>query len=101
MSRIGFAGLLTLAVSATGCASLQRFDQAAADLAARSEATCTPEPALGLTDFTGPSCRVSQTFYSKTVTTTTVEEAGQAPVTTRTATVTTPSGTRTEVVPTP
>ena len=96
MSRIGFVAVLTLAVSASGCAGFEALDQAAADMA-RQAPTCTQEPAIGADNYGGKTCRVSHTVWSST--TTTVEETSKAPVTTRT--VTTPSGTTTEIVPTP
>lgn len=96
MSRIGFAAVLALLVPAGGCSSLRALDQAAADMASQTP-TCTHEPAIGMDSYGGKTCRVSHTVWSST--TTTVEEPGKPPVTTRT--VTTRSGTTTEVVPTP
>ncbi|MFN6981353.1 MAG: hypothetical protein ACK4NU_05435 [Brevundimonas sp.] len=100
MSRIGFAALTALAVSGSGCTSLQALDQAATDLANQTP-TCTHEPAVGIDNYGGKTCTITHTVRSSTTTTTTttVEETGKAPVTTRT--VTTPSGTTTEIVPTP
>lgn len=96
MSRIRFAAVLALAVSASGCAGFEALDQAAADMA-RQAPTCTQEPAIGADNYGTKSCSVTHTLRSST--TTTVQEPGKAPVTTRT--VTTPSGTTTEIVPTP
>lgn len=96
MSRIGFVALLALAVSGSGCAGFQALDRTAADMASQAP-TCTQEPAIGADNHGGKTCRVSHTVWSST--TTTVEETGKAPVTTRT--VTTPSGTTTEIAPTP
>ncbi|MFN7111275.1 MAG: hypothetical protein ACK4M2_06520 [Brevundimonas sp.] len=98
MSRIGLAALVALTVSGSGCTSLQALDQAATDLSNQTP-TCTHEPAVGIDNYGGKTCTVTHTVRSSTTTTTTVEETGKAPVTTRT--VTTPSGTTTEIVPTP
>jgi hypothetical protein len=95
MPRIGFAALLSAALSTAGCASLERFDQAAADMA--TGASCTHRPSVGVYDDSVVSCSALRT--TSVTTTTTVEEPGKPPVTTRT--VTTRSGTTTEVVPTP
>jgi len=96
MSRIGFIALTALAVSGSGCTSLRALDQAATDLANQTP-TCTQEPAVGVDNYGGKTCTITHTVRSST--TTTVEETGKEPVTTRT--VTTPSGTTTEIVPTP
>ena len=96
MSRIGFIAMLALAVSASGCAGLKALDNAAADMASQTP-TCTQDPAIGADNYGSKTCRVSHTVWSST--TTTVEETGKATVTIRT--VTTPSGTATEIVPTP
>jgi len=96
MTRIGFVVLLALAVSGSGCAGFQALDQAAADMASQTP-TCTQDPAIGADNYGGKTCRVSHTVWSSS--TTTVEETGKAPIKTRT--VTTPSGTTTEIVPTP
>jgi len=96
MSRIGFIALTALAVSGSGCTSLRALDQAATDLANQTP-TCTQEPAVGIDNYGGKTCTITHTVRSST--TTTVEETGKEPVTTRT--VTTPSGTTTEIVPTP
>jgi hypothetical protein len=92
MSRIRFIALTALAV----CTSLRALDQAATDLANQTP-TCTQEPAVGVDNYGGKTCTITHTVRSST--TTTVEETGKEPVTTRT--VTTPSGTTTEIVPTP
>ena len=96
MSRIGFIAMLALAVSASGCAGLKALDNAAADMASQTP-TCTQDPAIGADNYGGKTCLVSHTVWSST--TTTVEQTGKAPATTRT--VTTPSGTTTEIAPTP
>ena len=96
MSRIGFIALTALAVSGSGCTSLRALDQAATDLANQTP-TCTQEPAVGVDNYGGKTCTITHTVRSST--TTTVEETGKEPVTT--LTVTTPSGTTTEIVPTP
>ncbi|EDX79433.1 MAG: hypothetical protein U1C74_21745 [Phenylobacterium sp.] len=96
MSRIRFIALTALAVSGSGCTSLRALDQAATDLANQTP-TCTQEPAVGVDNYGGKTCTITHTVRSST--TTTVEETGKEPVTTRT--VTTPSGTTTEIVPTP
>ena len=96
MSRIGFIALTALAVSGSGCTSLRALDHAATDLANQTP-TCTQEPAVGVDNYGGKTCTITHTVRSST--TTTVEETGKEPVTTRT--VTTPSGTTTEIVPTP
>lgn len=96
MSRIRFIALTALAVSGSGCTSLRALDQAATDLANQTP-TCTQEPAVGIDNYGGKTCTITHTVRSST--TTTVEETGKEPVTTRT--VTTPSGTTTEIVPTP
>lgn len=88
--------MITFAVSSSGCAGLQAIDQAAADMA-RQTPTCTPAPAIGADNHGGVHCSVTHVVRSST--TTTVQEPGKAPVTTRI--VTTPSGTTTEIVPTP
>jgi hypothetical protein len=98
MSRIRFIALTALAVSGSGCTSLRALDQAATDLANQTP-TCTQEPAVGVDNYGGKTCTITHTVRSSTTTTTTVEETGKEPVTTRT--VTTPSGTTTEIVPTP
>ncbi len=98
MSRIGLTALLALAFSGSGCAGFEALDKAAADMAGQTP-TCTQDPAIGADNYGGKTCRVSHTIWSSTTTTTTVEETGKAPVTIRT--VTTPSGTTTELVPTP
>jgi hypothetical protein len=96
MSRIGVLAILVLGVPAGGCASFRALDQAAGDLASQAP-PCTQQPAIGANNYGAKSCSV--TFTLRSSTTTTVQEPGKAPVTTRT--VTTPSGTTTEVVPTP
>ncbi|WP_313007188.1 hypothetical protein [Brevundimonas vesicularis] len=96
MSRIGLIALLALAFSGSGCAGFKALDKAAADMASQTP-TCTQNPAIGADNYGGRTCRVSHTVWSST--TTTIEETGKAPVTIRT--VTTPSGTTTELVPTP
>lgn len=96
MSRIGFIALLALALSGSGCAGFKALDKAAADMASQTP-TCTQDPAIGADNYGGKTCRVSHTVWSST--TTTIEATGKAPVTIRT--VTTPSGTTTELVPTP
>lgn len=96
MTRIGVVVLLALAVSGSGCAGFQALDQAAADMASQTP-TCTQDPAIGADNYGGKTCRVSHTVWSSS--TTTVEETGKVPITTRT--VTTLSGTTTEIVPTP
>ena len=96
MSRIRFIALTALAVSGSGCTSLRALDQAATDLANQTP-TCTQEPAVGVDNYGGKTCTITHTVRSST--TTTVEETGKEPVTT--STVTTPSGTTTEIVPTP
>jgi hypothetical protein len=98
MSRIRFAALAALAISGSGCTSLRALDQAATDLANQTP-TCTQEPAVGIDNHGSKTCTVTHTVWTSTTTTTTVEETGKEPVTTRT--VTTPSGTTTEIVPTP
>lgn len=95
MSRIGLTALLALAFSGSGCAGFKALDKAAADMA-RQTPTCTQDPAIGADNYGGKTCRVSHTVWSST---TTVEETGKAPITIRT--VTTPSGSTTELVPTP
>ncbi|MFN7127848.1 MAG: hypothetical protein ACK4OJ_02180 [Brevundimonas sp.] len=88
--------VLTLAASTGGCSGFHALDQAASDLASQ-QPTCVQDPAIGIDSYGGRTCRISHTVWSST--TTTVEEPGEKPVTTRT--ITTPSGTTTEVVPTP
>ena len=88
--------MMALAVSSSGCAGLQAIDQAAAEMS-RQTPTCTPTPAIGADNHGGVRCSVTHVVRSST--TTTVQEPGNAPVTIRT--VTTPSGTTTEIVPTP